>query len=316
MKSMPYLFLTLAMMIVGSSVVFGKVITHEFPVFLASGLRFAIATTILLPVLLKRQNNLFKIGLRHLKILLLMALSGQVIFTVLVLIGLRYTGGIEAGLITSTSPAMMVLAAFVLFRERPAVVQLISVVCVVTGIVIINDVPMLTGAGDIDSNLKWLGNLCMVGSVAGEAFFLLLRKQLPDTLSNLAVTAYLCVLGFVLFLPMAVIQSIGFDYTEVSLRGWICIVYFGAVFTVLAYYFWFKGIQIVPGNVAGMFTAVMPVSAVILSCILLRESLALHHLAGGVLILAAIFVGTNPDILRSKAVNLWNRRGSLLDFNR
>ncbi len=247
-----------------------------------------------------------------------MALSGQVIFTVLVLIGLRYTGGIEAGLITSTSPAMMILAAFVLFGERPTAVQLTSVACVVTGIVIINGVPMLTGvtdAGDVDTNLKWLGNLCMVGSVTGEAFFLLLRKQLPNTLSNLAVTAYLCVLGFVLFLPMAVIQSIGFDYTGVSLRGWICIVYFGAVFTVLAYYFWFKGVQIVPGNIAGMFTAVMPVSAVILSCILLRESLALHHLAGGTLILAAIFVGTNLDNLRFKAVNFWNRRRAVYSIS-
>nr|NJM02642.1 EamA/RhaT family transporter [Desulfobacula sp.] len=48
--------LSLAMIIVGSSVVFGKIITYSFPVFLASGLRFAIASAVMLPLLLKYEK--------------------------------------------------------------------------------------------------------------------------------------------------------------------------------------------------------------------------------------------------------------------
>jgi hypothetical protein len=42
-----------AMTVVGSSVVFGKVITAVFPVFLASGLRFGITFAVMMPVLIK-----------------------------------------------------------------------------------------------------------------------------------------------------------------------------------------------------------------------------------------------------------------------
>jgi hypothetical protein len=37
---MAYFYLATAMFIVGSSVIVGKVLTYDFPLFLASGLRF------------------------------------------------------------------------------------------------------------------------------------------------------------------------------------------------------------------------------------------------------------------------------------
>ena len=51
-----YLSLTLAMVIVGSSVVVGKLVVSSFPIFWAAGLRFAIGTLVLFPLLLKREG--------------------------------------------------------------------------------------------------------------------------------------------------------------------------------------------------------------------------------------------------------------------
>ena len=65
-------------------------------------------------------------------------------------------------------------------------------------------------------------------------------------------------------------------------------VYFGAVFTVLAYLFWFTGVARVSGAVAGAFTAIMPVTAVVLSCTFLGETFTLSHAAGMALVLGAI----------------------------
>jgi hypothetical protein len=57
-----YLNLTAAMTIVGSSVVFGKIITHAFPVFQASGLRFAIASIIVTPLVLRSEKQVPRLG--------------------------------------------------------------------------------------------------------------------------------------------------------------------------------------------------------------------------------------------------------------
>ncbi len=287
-KIVAFTNLTLAMVIVGSSVVFGKIITASFPVFLASGLRFAIASLMLLPIVLTYEKEFFRVSKKDVIHLLLMAFTGQVIFSVFVLLGLRYTSAIEAGLITSTTPAMMAVVSYLFFREKPGMMQVAGICLVVIGVVCINGVFNLENTGIGKSHI--LGNLLMIGAVVGEAFFLLMRKRISPRISNLALTGYLCFLGFFMFLPLSVYQAMSFDFSSVGTRAWISIFYFGAVFTVLAYLFWFQGVTKVSGSVAGVFTAVMPVSAVILSCIFLKEAFTLYHAFGGALILLSIFL--------------------------
>lgn len=289
-KAAAYLNLSMAMIIVGSSVVFGKVITHSFPIFLASGLRFAIASLLLLPLLLNNKTKRIRLSRKDWGNLLFMAFCGQVVFTFFVLLGLRYTSGIEAGLITSTSPAMMAVVSWFFFKEKPGLVHMLAVACVVVGVILVNDVFSIKGGGENLSRI-W-GNLLMVGAVIGEAFFLLMRKRISNKISNLALTAYLCIIGFVFFLPLSIWQGLDFDFSTVPLNAWLSMLYFGAVFTVFAYLFWFKGVSAVSGSVAGIFTAVMPVSAVTLSIIFLNETFGWHHGIGGALILISIFLMT------------------------
>lgn len=282
--------LSLAMIIVGSSVVFGKIITNSFPVFLASGLRFAIASAVMLPLLLKYEKKMLHISGKNFLNLIAMAFCGQFIFTFLVLLGLRYTSAIEAGIITSTSPAMMAVVTYLFFREKPGIRRMIGIGMVVAGVIIVN------GFADVKTfsvpARHIFGNLLMLGAVAGEAFFLLMRKRISSDISNLALTGYLCFLGFVMFLPLSVFQAISFDFSGVGPAAWGAILYFGAVFTVLAYAFWFQGVSRVSGSTAGVFTAVMPVSAVLLSCLFLKEQFTVYHAAGGALILSAILLIT------------------------
>lgn len=282
-----YLNLTLAMVIVGSLVVFGKVITREFPLFLASGMRFLIAFATILPVLLWKEKHLFRVSREDALRLILMAFSGQFIFTIFVLLGLRYTSAIEAGIINATAPAMMALVTFLLFRERPGLVRGTAVVLVVAGIILVNGLSGFQGFG---GGGHVLGNLLIVGAVFGEAFFLLMRKRISPEISNLALTGYLCLAGGILFLPFGLVQAASFDFSGVSALAWGAIFYFGAVFTVLAYLFWFNGVSRVSGSTAGVFTAVAPVSAVGLSCFFLKESFTLSHGLGSILIIGAILI--------------------------
>jgi drug/metabolite transporter (DMT)-like permease len=280
--------LSLAMIIVGSSVVFGKVITNAFPVFLASGLRFAIATTAMLPILLRSTKQFAGLTGKEIILICLMAFAGQFVFTSLLLLGLRYTSGIEAGIITSSSPAVMAVVAYLLFRETPGWRQAVGILMVLAGVICVNGF-LNPGRGEIDS-FHIHGNLIVVGAVIGEAFFLLMRKKISSNISDIELTAYLCFLGFLMFLPFAVYQGMQFDFTGVSTGAWLSMVYFGAVFTVLAYFFWFNGVAKVTGSTAGIFTAVMPVSSVILSIVFLQEVVTLHHAVGGILIVAAIIL--------------------------
>lgn len=286
-----YISLSLAMIIVGSGVVFLKMIVMEFPVFLTCGLRFTIASVIICPMILIKEKGIPKINKNDWMIIILMAFCGQFIFTVLMLIGLKYTQAIQAGIITSTTPAFMAVVSFLLLKEHLHAQKIMGVLLSTLGLLAlaVNELLSLDNQSNFQS-YNMLGNLIICGAVLGEALFLLLAKKLTSTVSDLSITGILSLLGVLMFLPFSVYEGISFDFVNVSLYDWLIILYFGAVYTVVAYILWFRGVAKVNGSTASVFTALMPVSATILAVVFLGEQFTLVYAIGIILIMASILI--------------------------
>jgi drug/metabolite transporter (DMT)-like permease len=283
-----YVCLSGAMVLVGSAVVVGKVITQAFPLFLASALRFALAAGVLTPYVMLSGGGFGKLTRRDWLLLSGMAFCGQVVFTLFLLWGLRMTSALDAGLITSTTPAAMAIMALLILGERLRAKSALGVALAVAAMAVVNLMTQAQGAAAEEGGQPWLGNLLVAGAVVGEAVFLLVRKRLSKGIPNLTVAAALCILGLAMSLPMGLWEARDFAFGAVTMGGWLSIVYFGLLFTVLAYFLWFRGVSMVSGGTAGVFTAVMPVSALGLSHIFLGESLTWPHLAAGAMVVAAI----------------------------
>ncbi len=284
-----YFCLSGAMVLVGSAVVVGKFITHAFPLFLASTLRFALAAGVLTPYVLIWGGGFKRVSRSDWLLLVCMALCGQVVFTLFLLWGLRMTSALDAGLITSTTPAAMAIMALLILGERLRAKGALGVALAVSALAVVNLMGGVdASAGGGQGGQRWLGNLLVAGAVLGEAVFLLVRKRLSPGIPNLTVAAALCILGLAMSLPLGLLEAQDFDFASVSPGGWASIVYFGLLFTVLAYFLWFRGVSQVSGSTAGVFTAVMPVSALGLSHIFLGESLTWLYLAAGLMVVVAI----------------------------
>jgi drug/metabolite transporter (DMT)-like permease len=280
-----YINLTLAMIIVGSSVVAGKIMVAELPVHLASALRFALALCILLPVLRLREGGLPRLSRRSWLLLAGQSLCGSFLFTVCLLYGLAQTTPASAGIITATTPACMGLIAWVFMAERPTPRAGLGMVLSVAGLLAVGDAGRAAG-GSAPAPLA--GNLLVVGAVLFESLFLLVRKGVREPLSPLAAATVISLFGLVWFLPGGVAELAHTDLAAVSLTGWLSVGYYGAVVTVLAYVFWFAGVTRVAASTAGVFTAVMPVSALALSALVLDEPVSLAQLAGCACVLGGI----------------------------
>ena len=276
-----YLDLTMAMILVGSSVAAGKFMIQELPVHLASALRFGCAALLIVPLLLILEG-IPRLSLRSWAILFVQAACGSFLFNVFLLAGLARTSAGAAGIITSTTPACMGLTAFAVLGERPSRRVVAGIALSVAGILAVN----LHDAGTDMGALA--GNLLVLCAVMAETFFLLLRKLIPEPVSPLAVSTIMTVFGLALFTPGALVQARGFDFAAVSWGSWGVVAYYGAFVTVAAYLFWFSGVQRVGAGTAGVFTAVMPVSALVLSALFLGEAVTPAALAGCALVLAGI----------------------------
>jgi drug/metabolite transporter (DMT)-like permease len=280
-----YINLTLAMVIVGSSVVAGKIMVAELPVHLASALRFALALCILLPVLRLREGGLPRLSRRSWLLLAGQSLCGSFLFTVCLLYGLALTTPASAGIITATTPACMGVIAWVFMAERPTPRAGLGMVLSVAGLLAVGAAGRAAG-GSAPAPLA--GNLLVVGAVLFESLFLLVRKGVREPLSPLAAATVISLFGLVWFLPGGVAELAHTDLAAVSPVGWLSVAYYGAVVTVLAYVFWFAGVTRVAASTAGVFTAVMPVSALALSALLLDEPVSPAQLAGCACVLGSI----------------------------
>lgn len=287
-----HLQIILAMAIVGSSVVFGKLITSTFPVFLASELRFIIATVILLALFYHKEKRLPSIETKYLRTLFLQALTGVFLFNLFMLYGLRYTTAVDAGIITSTLPAVVGIIAFLFLKEKLSIKKGLGILFAVSGVLLINLVG--DGAGGVHS-LSLMGNLLIFGAVIGEALFITLGKSVTPYINPLTITTMMSLFGLVLFLPFSIYEAVHFDFSAVGLMDWLNIIYFGVVVTVLAFLLMYQGLSKVSASSAGVLTSVLPVSSLILSAVILQETITLYHLLGMVFVFGAIcFISVEP----------------------
>jgi len=286
----PYVHLTMAMVIVGSSMPVGKLMVAALPVHLALTLRFVLACAMAWPLLLWLEGPP-RLTARTWGVMAAQALCGSYLFNYFVLKGVCLTGAAAAGVAAATTPACMALAGWLLLRERPGRRSLWGVACCALGVAAVT----LCGNGDAGSTASgpWtmaLGMGLVLAGVAAESLFLLLRKTVREPLSALALSSILSAYGLIFVLPMGIPEAMALDWTGVPMRAWWAVGYYGAVFTVAAYLFWFAGVVRVNAATAGAFTGVMPISAVALSALLLGEPLTAWHIGGCALVLGGIWL--------------------------
>lgn len=294
-----YSKIALAMAIVGSSVVAGKLIISSFPVFLASELRFVIATIILIPILLIREKRFPSIQPRDFLSLFFQALAGVFLFNVFMLYGLKFTTAAKAGIITSTLPAVVGLVSYLFLKEKLSAKKILGMILAVLGVLSINVVGGESG-NPLDS---LFGNLLIFGAVVGETLFITLGKSVSKRVSPLTISTMMSLLGVVMFLPFSIYEGVRFDFSTVDLLDWMNILYFGVVVTVLAFLLMYEGLSKVPASSAGVFTSVLPVSAVVLSFLVLKEEILLTHLVGITLVIISILLISKDDPQSESVLN-------------
>jgi drug/metabolite transporter (DMT)-like permease len=273
------------MAIVGSSVVVGKLIVAKVPIFLIGGLRFGLASLILVPLVLIRERGLPALSRSDGGVLLAQAFTGIFAFNVLLLYGLTFTTAAESGIVTSTTPAVAAALAVLLLREPWTSRRAAGIIMAVLGLLALN----LEGMTEMGGRGRpLLGNLLVLGAVVGEGLFVVCSRVLAQRLSPLTVAAGISVLGFLMFMPFALWEARRFDLALLNGRDRIAIAYYGVVVTVIAFLLWARGVARVPASTAAVFTGVLPISAVTLSYLVLGEPIRPSHLMGAACVVAGI----------------------------
>lgn len=282
-----YSSLAAAMILVGLNIPVGKMLLADFPVFTFTFIRGLIGIAVLFPlIMLRERGRVPRPEGKGIKAVILQAFLGVFLFNLFILWGLERTSSINAGIITSTIPAAVALLGFLFFRERLSVRAVGIILLAVAGVMMVN----LGGGGSSDGS-SLAGNLFVVGAVLAEGLFVILAKRASSHLSPLVATAWLNLAATIMFAPMALYEMGSIDFAAISLQAWALLVYYAMTASVICYFLWFFGSARVPVSQSGLFTAVLPISAVLGGAVFLGEQLTSLHLAGISATIMAIFLG-------------------------
>lgn len=275
----------LAMVTVGSTVVASKVIAAGLPPFTATALRFALALPVFLVLLRLTRTPWPWPGRRDLALLVCQAGLGSVGYTVLLILGVRWAPAASAGVVAGTLPAVAALVAVIALRERPGRYLVGSIVLATTGVLAISW-PGGGMVGGSSSPAALAGNLLVLGAVACEAMFILLNKRLRVPVRPLALSTLMTAFGLLLSLVPALFERAWeHPLPAEALAG---VAYYALVPTVLGFVLWFAGSSRLEGAEAALFTALLPVSALVLAALWLGESISLAQIGGAACVLGAV----------------------------
>lgn len=297
-KVISYFQLAGAMTIVGSTVVVGKMITNQFPIFLSQELSLMIALPILIYLSIKMEGGLKVVGRRDMIFLFLQAFTGIYLFRVLLLCGLKYTSASESGIITSTTPVVLAVISFIFLREKVTRNKAVGIIIVLLGILIIN---IFGGMTEIERGSNpVLGNLLVFSAVICEALFTIFRKLVSKRITPIVCSTYVVMFGILIFFPFSLYEAKGFEFFKYSIFEYMPIIYYGIFGTVLAYILWFKGVRYVEASTVAVYTGVMPISSVCLSYIILQEAFSWIHIIGILIVISGVlFISVQKDHTKS-----------------
>lgn len=309
-RAYAYIDLSLAMFISGSAVVISKMMVNTMPPFLVTEIGIFIGLIILIPTtfIIKKEFN--KLNLKTYLVLFAQAICGIVLYRVVTLLGLSYTSAANSGLITSSSPAIVVILAYIILGEKISLNGFVGLVLVICGLFIIN-IYVYMMEGTADNSL--FGNLLIMIAVICEALFSVLSKIKCNQMSPLYRTTIIIIFAFVCLLPFSVNDAYNYNFKMMPFQTGVCLVYYGLCVSFLSYVLWFKGIEKVKASDAAPFTSVVPVSSILLAAILLKEKILLVHIFGMSFIIIGILIST----INSKgSVDLACNKGKKCKFNK
>jgi len=220
------------------------------------------------------------------------AVFGSFLFRVFLTFGLQYTGATEAGIITGASPAITALLTWLLLRERLTKSAFLGIVFALAGILLVQGFPFaMTSSGFHPAGIV----LVLFAAVCEALFTTLSRKIHVDAkedapLSPLVQAGLVSIMAMVFCsLPMVMEQPWPRLYT-LPISGWLALVWYGAVVTIVAFTCMFAGAKRCSGYIIAAFTGLIPISSTVLAFAVLRESIRGVQVIGCALVVAATIV--------------------------
>ena len=269
----------------GSMYVVSDLVLEVLPPFTLLSLRVLLALLVLLP--LSRRQGHAPPPRRTLPSLLTVGLVGIGISLGAQFIGTDLSTAVNGALVTSASPAFVVLFALLILREKLTAANLSSIILATLGVVIILD------PTSVDfSSATFIGDVFLaIAAVTWGLYSVLVRRvSTRANLPALTVTVYALLGGLLISLPGSLLELSQRSIGAINFGVVLGVLYLGLICTAFALLLWNRAFVLVPATIASLFFFAQPLAGAILATVFLGQSMTTALWLGGALIAFAVLL--------------------------
>ncbi|MBI3694526.1 MAG: EamA family transporter [Acidobacteria bacterium] len=262
----------------------GKIALREFPAPLAAGLRVFIAAGCILPFYFWKVHGRGHWTRHDVPLLALLGFIGVAINQFFFIMGLGRTSVPHSALIIGMTPISVLLIAALRGLERITLQKLAGMLAAFCGVAILSLErrmgPGPTVTGDVFTLL------------AGSAFALytVLGKEVTHRYGPLIVNTFVFCSGALFLLPVTLWQGWSFPFAQVSVVGWLSLIYMGVFPSLVCYLIFYYALGYVAASRLSTLAYLQPLAATLFSVLLLGDRITTPLALGGAIIFAGVYV--------------------------
>lgn len=282
------LFLSIAASIWGGMFVVVKSVVTVIPPVELVWLRYLVASAVLLVIMVVKRVR-WHWDWRNGGLMILIGLIGYALSIVSQETGTWQSSAQLGAVVTSATPAFMVLFSWLLLHARSSRGDWLSLFLAFSGVVLIVGL-------SFKGRHVMFGALCLLIAALTWALISVLISLVDLKYDALQVTFVGTCVAFIALTPWTIahwhtLASVPFSQPHI----WLSILYLGAVSTALAFVLWNSGLRLMASNLSGLFFLCQPIVGALLGWLFLNEALTIGFILGTALIASSIWVGLRFD---------------------
>lgn len=218
----------------------------------------------------------------------LQGLFAGFLFNILFCSGLKQTTATAAGIICSTLPALIAVFAVWFLKEYLGRTKIIALCLAMLGILFINLDQFSETTQTLDHTL--LGDLLIFLAMLPEAWYSILSRKMGGRITPLGSAFLTNIFALIIILPFG-FKVGAFNFGDFSTLQYV-LLFLAGISSLIFYWGWAWGLSFISASTAGLFAGVLPVATTGVAVLFLGERLHWFDLAGILLVLSSIVIGT------------------------
>jgi drug/metabolite transporter (DMT)-like permease len=239
-----------------------------------------------------------KIHKSHLPLLLLCGITGVTVNQLLFFEGLALTTPINAALIMTTNPVLVLVMAAIIIKEKITSIKVAGIVAGISGAVLL----ILYKSNFDASGGTFLGDLFIFFNAMSYGVYLVIVKPLMNKYNPVTVMMWVFLFGTIFVVPFGYHELRAVQWTEFSGFIWWAVVYVVIATTFLAYLLNTVALKSLSPSIVSIYIYLQPLFATFIAMVSGRDRFSLIHFVSAVLIFTGVFLVSNSNYFRRKKI--------------